>query len=57
MNISLAIVIVTVLVYIPLAAILLYVWTKHGRGEPKVILARTIFLIGSFMVFAYMVTR
>jgi hypothetical protein len=43
-------------IYIPLAGILLYVWWKHGKDDSAVMLARIIFLFGSFGLFIYMMT-
>jgi len=43
-----------ILVYLPLAGLLLYVWNKHGKGERKVQIARIIFLCGSMSIFGIM---
>lgn len=53
---SIIILFLTVAVYIPLAGALLYVWWKHGKNEKGVAIARIIFLIGSLMLFIYMLT-
>jgi hypothetical protein len=37
----------TLLTYIPLASVLLFIWWKYGRGELGVSIARTVFLAGS----------
>lgn len=50
------IVLITMLIYIPLAGILLYVWWKHGKDEGGVAIARIIFLLGSVTLFFYMFT-
>jgi hypothetical protein len=55
MQLGLVIFILTLIVYIPLAAMLLYVWWKYGKHEPVVSLARTVFLLGSFALFLYMI--
>jgi phosphoglycerol transferase MdoB-like AlkP superfamily enzyme len=47
---------VSLLVYIPLAGVLLYVWWKHGKDDKAVTKARIIFLVGSFCLFAFMIT-
>ena len=42
----------TLVTYVPLAGVLLYVWWKYGKGEVGVSLARTVFLAGScFLIF------
>lgn len=46
----------SVVIYIPLAGVLLYVWWKHGKNEPAVAQARVIFLLGSFALFIFMMT-
>lgn len=46
----------TLLAYVPLASALLYIWWKYGKGERGVRIARTLFLIGSAVLFAYMVS-
>ena len=53
---ALLILLLTVVTYIPLAAALLLIWWKYGKGESMVSLARVIFLCGSFVLFAYMFT-
>lgn len=47
---------ITVALYIPLAGVLLYIWWKHGKGEKGVALARIVFLLGSLVLFLYMMT-
>ena len=56
MDIPIIIFAITLLIYIPLAGIVLYVWHKHGKGEPMVMLARVIFILGSLALFGYMLT-
>jgi hypothetical protein len=51
---SIIILFVTIAIYLPIAGVLLYVWWKHGKGEKGVMLARIIFLIGSALLFMYM---
>lgn len=51
MIIDLIIVALTVLIYIPLAGILLYVWWKHGKGERAVVIARRVYLTVSALLF------
>jgi hypothetical protein len=53
--VPLAILIITVAIYLPLAGSLLYVWWKYGSEEVKVSLARLIFLLGSFALFGLIV--
>lgn len=56
MDARLIIFLVSLLMYIPLAGVLMYVWWKHGKDEPAVSNARIIFLAGSFSLFALMMT-
>ncbi len=56
MDVTLIIFILSLIVYIPLAGVLLYVWWKHGKHERVVNFARLIFLLGSFGLFFYMIT-
>ena len=53
---AIIIIFLTLVIYIPLAGILLYVWWKYGKGEMGVRIARVVFLLGSFGLFAYMIT-
>lgn len=53
---ALIIFILTLMLYIPLSAVLLYVWWKYGRGEIGVVIARMVFLAGSAALIFYMVT-
>ena len=46
----------SLIVYIPIAGVLLYVWWKHGKDEMAVTQARIIFLAGSLGLFVYMMT-
>lgn len=55
MHLSVIIFILTLVIYIPLAGVLLYVWHKFGRGDKGVRLAQTIYLLGSFMILGYMI--
>ena len=54
MDIQIIIFLVAIVIYLPLAGILLYVWHTHGKGERKVMIARVIFLLGSCAIFGYM---
>lgn len=54
MAISIGLFIFTIVVYVPLASLLLYVWHKYGREEKAVRIARAIFLIGSLSILGYM---
>lgn len=56
MKIALIIFLLALITYIPLAVILLYVWWKYGKGEPGVMIARTIFLVGSLGLIFYIIT-
>lgn len=47
---TLLIFILTLLVYVPLAVVLLYVWWKYGKGEVGVSVARALFLSGSLLL-------
>lgn len=53
---SLIIFLLTLVTYIPLSVVLLYVWWKYGKGELGVSVARTVFLAGSFALIFYMIT-
>lgn len=53
---TLLIFILTLVAYIPLAVVLLYVWWKYGKGEVGVSIARTIFLIGSLALIFDLIT-
>jgi hypothetical protein len=55
MNGAILIFIFTLMAYIPLAMILLYVWWKYGNDEAGVSIARGIFLMGSFALIGYMI--
>lgn len=46
----------SVIVYVPLAGVLLYVWWKHGKDEQAVTVARSVFLLGSLGLFIFMMT-
>lgn len=54
MNISLIIFIFSIVVYIPVAAVLLYVWHKYGKSEKAVSYARATFFIGSAFIIIFM---
>ncbi len=56
MDARLIIFLASIFVYIPLAGVLLYVWWKHGKDDTAVTKARIIFLVGSFCLFAFMIT-
>ncbi len=51
---ALIILFTTLVIYIPLAGILLYVWWKFGKNEKGVQIARLFFLFGSVLLFIYM---
>lgn len=51
---TLIIFILTLVTYIPLAIVLLYVWWKYGRNEIGVSIARTVYLVGSAAIIFYM---
>lgn len=44
----------TLAVYIPLSCVLFYVWWKHGKDEKGVMVARIVYIIGSIVLFSYM---
>jgi hypothetical protein len=46
----------TLMTYLPLGGVLLYVWWKYGKGEMGVSFARTIFLAGSLFLMFLLVT-
>jgi len=46
---------IALIVYLPLAGSLLYVWWKYSKGEIKVSIARIVFLLGSFFLFWLMI--
>lgn len=48
MDAALIIFLITLVAYVPLAGVLLYVWWKYGKDEPGVTLARRVFIVGSF---------
>jgi hypothetical protein len=54
MDLAVIIFISTLAIFIPLAAMLLYVWHKFGRGQFAVTVARMIFLTGAAICFVYM---
>ncbi len=51
---ALIILLTTLVIYIPLAGILLYVWWKFGKNEKGVTIVRLVFLLGSALLFIYM---
>jgi uncharacterized metal-binding protein len=53
---TLLIFILTLVAYIPLATVLLYVWWKYGKEEVGVSIARTVFLSGSLVLIFYLIT-
>lgn len=53
---ALIIFVFTLIAYVPLAAALLYIWWKYGKNEKGVKIARAVFLTGSALLFAYMMT-
>ncbi|MEN9337988.1 MAG: hypothetical protein RIQ41_302 [Candidatus Parcubacteria bacterium] len=55
MDATLLIFIGTLAVYIPLASLLVYVWAKHGKGDRGVVMARSLFLLGSLALIWYMI--
>jgi len=46
----------TLVAYIPMASVLLYVWWKYGKGEVGVSVARTTFLAGSALIVFMLIT-
>jgi len=46
---------IAMVIYLPLAGSLLYVWWKYSKGEIKVSIARIIFLFGSLFLFWLMI--
>ena len=46
----------TLIAYIPLAIVLLYVWWKYGKGEKGVSIARAVFIAGSLALLLFMIT-
>jgi hypothetical protein len=46
----------TLIAYIPLASVLLYIWWKYGKGETGVSIARTVFLAGSAVLIFMLIT-
>ncbi len=54
MSIPFIIIFITLAIYIPLSGALLYVWWKYGRHEIGVSLARVVFLVGSLILFTFM---
>ena len=53
--IELIIFLLTVLIYLPIAGILLYVWWKHGKYEPAVKIARLVYISGSILLFIFLI--
>lgn len=51
---ALLIFMLTLIVYIPLAAVLLFIWWKYGKDEQGVKLARIVFLSGSALLIFFM---
>ncbi len=54
MHISVILFLVTLLIYVPMAGILLYVWYKFGRGDAGVRIARAVYLTGSACILGLM---
>lgn len=54
MHISVILFLITLLIYIPMAGILLYVWYKFGKDDNGVRIARVIYLTGSLFIFGVM---
>lgn len=55
MNGGLLIFLLSLLVYVPLACVLLYVWWKYGKNEIGVSIARAVFIGGSVALIACMI--
>ncbi len=53
---GLLIFVLTLVTYLPLAGVLLYVWWKYGKEEMGVSIARTIFLAGSLVLLFCIIT-
>lgn len=56
MNIPIIIFITTIVVFVPLAGALLYVWWKYGKNEKGIAIARLVFVTGTVFLFGYMFT-
>ncbi len=54
MHTSVIIFLTTLLIYVPMAGILLYVWQKFGTGDPGVRSAKVTYLVGSLFIFGIM---
>lgn len=54
MHISVILFLITLLIYIPMAGILLYVWYKFGKEDGGVRVSRMVYLTGSLFVFGVM---
>ncbi len=55
MNLSVAVFLFTVVVFVPMALVLLYVWHKFGKGDGGVQIARVVYILGSFTILASMI--
>jgi hypothetical protein len=55
MDAPLIIFFITLSIYLPLTWVLLYVWNKFGSKDRGVFIARTVYLIGSAVLFGYMI--
>lgn len=53
---GLLIFLLTLVTFLPLAGVLLYVWWKYGKGEIGVSIARTVFLAGSLLLLFLIIT-
>lgn len=47
--------ILTIVVFVPCAGVLLYVWHKYGSDEHAVTVARTTFILGVIAIFGLLV--
>ncbi len=54
MHISVILFLTTLIIYIPMAGILLYVWYKFGKGDGGVRVARSVYLAGSVFILGVM---
>ncbi len=54
MHISVILFLTTLVIYIPMAGILLYVWYKFGKGDRGVGVARSVYLVGSVCILGVM---
>jgi hypothetical protein len=56
MTIYYGIIAFTLVMYIPIASIFMYIWHTYGKGDKNVMLVRFIFLIGSIFLLGLMIS-